>query len=140
MSRISSKYFDNSIYLLHVTLGGINYCRIYRWYTSGITFKLSHFCVSYNGSPFKSLLTVIAFSILLHSNYNFTLKTLFIDKTIIVMNEVNQVVLFIPIPLFWIPHINTMMHGYNIDNYCYSHNFYCLFIVGYKFHFFVNSI
>ena len=51
------------------------------------------------------------------------------------MTEKCRVVLFIQIKLFGILNINTKMHAYVIDYYCY-----CLCIVGHKFYYFVYSI
>ena len=38
-SRSSLEYFYDDIYLVHVPLGWLKYCRIHMWYTSGIRFK-----------------------------------------------------------------------------------------------------
>ena len=59
---------------------------------------------------------------------------IFIIETIIVLNKVSQVVLFI-FKKKRILHVNTIMHAYKIGYYCY-----CLCIEGHKFHYFVNLI
>ena len=40
----SSNYFDDDIYLVHVSLGGIKYCKIHMWFTSGIKSWNSYLC------------------------------------------------------------------------------------------------
>ena len=35
-SKSSSNYFHDGIYLVHVILGGIEYCKIHMWYTPGM--------------------------------------------------------------------------------------------------------
>ena len=82
------------------------------------------------------MLTVFTFSIVTysHQNIHFEVTLLFVE-TMVVVNKVSQVVLFIRIQQLEILNDNTTMHAYKINCYCY-----CLYIVGNNFKYFVDSI
>ena len=83
---------------------------------------------------------MIAYIIYIFNFITFLLQFLFrfkisVVETLVVMNKVSQVVLFIPIQLSRILRINTIIHTYKINYYCH-----CCFIAGHKFYCTSNTI
>ena len=129
------KYFDDDIYLVHLSFGGIGYCRIHMGYTSRINFKEfifvpvtadsgSNDCLQYLCFQFYHIPTIIFI-------WSHTIRC----WKIAIVNKLSQVVLFIWVQLFRILNIITTMPAYTIYYYCY-----CLCILGHKFYCFVDSI
>ena len=115
LSKISSNYFDDDIYLVHGPLGGIKYCNMHIWYTLGTNILIISFFVSDNRFPVKSYFSVIPNIIFItFLQQNVPLSHTGCCQKNIVANKVGQGGMFIPIPPFQITHINTTMYAYTV--------------------------
>ena len=87
------------------------------------------------------IIILFSFSMLSHSYHNFNFEvTLFVVETIIIVNAVRQVVMFILIQSFRFMCINTTMHAHTIGYYCYCHHYFTVFsFAGNKLHHLVDS-
>ena len=73
----------------------------------------------------QDTLTFFSFSILSHSCYSFYFEvTLFFVETIVALNKVSQVVMFLRVQLFRILHHNTTIHAHMIGSYCYCRHYF----------------
>ena len=90
---------------------------------------------------FQYIIILFSFSMLSHSYHNFNFEvTLFVVETIIIVNAVRQVVMFILIQSFRFMCINTTMHAHTIGYYCYCHHYFTVFsFAGNKLHHLVDS-